>query len=110
LSIQLGLATRQSAGRGGEQGRMKLRVGIVGLGEAWDSRHRPALRALSDRFEVRAVCCEVAHLAQQAARDFQACEVSGFRALASGDDAGGVLILPPGWYGPLPVLAPGDCG
>ena len=50
---------------------MKLRVGIVGLGDAWESRHRPALRALSDRIEVRAVCCEVAHRAELAARDEQ---------------------------------------
>jgi len=89
---------------------MKLRVGIVGLGEAWDTRHRPALRALSDRFEVRAVCCEVAHLAQQAAREFSAHEVDGFRALAARDDVDVVLILAPEWYGPLPVLAACDYG
>jgi predicted dehydrogenase len=89
---------------------MKLRVGIVGLGEAWDTRHRPALRALSDRFEVRAVCCEVAHLAQTAARDFGACEVDGFRALCARDDVDVVLILAPEWYGPLPVLAACDHG
>jgi len=89
---------------------MKLRVGIVGLGEAWETRHRPALRALSDRFEVRAVACEVAHLAQQAAHDFQAAEVSGFRALASREDIDAVLILAPEWYGPLPVLAACDYG
>lgn len=89
---------------------MKLRVGIVGLGEAWDTRHRPALRALSDRFEVRAVCCEVAHLAQQAAREFSACEVDGFRALCARDDVDAVLILAPEWYGPLPVLAACDFG
>jgi predicted dehydrogenase len=84
---------------------MKLRVGIVGLGEAWENRHRPALRALSDRFEVRAVCCEVAHLAQQAARELSAQEVSGFRALAARDDIDVVMILAPEWYGPLPVFA-----
>ena len=28
---------------------MKVRVGVVGLGEGWESRHRPALRALADR-------------------------------------------------------------
>jgi len=89
---------------------MKLRVGIVGLGEAWESRHRPALRALSDRFEVRAVCCEVAHLAQQAARDFAAQEVDGFRALAAREDVDVVLILAPEWYGPLPVFAACDYG
>ena len=89
---------------------MKLRVGIVGLGEAWETRHRPALRALSDRFDVRAVCCEVAHLAEQAARDFSAAEVDGFRALASRDDVDVVLILAPEWYGPLPVFAACDHG
>jgi predicted dehydrogenase len=89
---------------------MKLRVGIVGLGEAWESRHRPALRTLSDRFEVRAVCCEVAHLAQQAARDFAAQEVDGFRALAAREDIDVVMILAPEWYGPLPVFAACDHG
>jgi len=89
---------------------MKLRVGIVGLGEGWETRHRPALKALSDRFEVRAVCCEVAHLAQQAARQFGACEVDGFRALAAREDVDVVLMLAPEWYGPLPVLAACDYG
>jgi predicted dehydrogenase len=89
---------------------MKLRVGIVGLGETWESRHRPALRALSDRFEVRAVCCEVAHLASQAARDLSAAEVDGFRALCARDDVDVVMVLAPEWYGPLPVLAACDYG
>ncbi len=39
---------------------MRLRVGVVGLGNAWQMRHRAALLALSDRFDVRAVCAEVA--------------------------------------------------
>jgi len=89
---------------------MKLRVGIVGLSEAWDTRHRPALRSLSDRFEVRAVCCEVAHLAHQVAREFNAAEVNGFRALAARDDVDVVLILGHEWYGPLPVFAACDFG
>ena len=39
---------------------MRLRVGLIGLGRAWENRHRPALCALADRFEVRAVCEQVA--------------------------------------------------
>lgn len=89
---------------------MKLRIGIVGLGEAWESRHRPALRALADRFEVRAVCAEVAHLAERAAHDFHACPVDGFRSLAQRQDVDAVLILSPEWYGPLPILAACDAG
>ncbi|HAL14367.1 MAG TPA: gfo/Idh/MocA family oxidoreductase [Planctomycetaceae bacterium] len=84
---------------------MKLRVGVVGLGDAWENRHRPALRALADRFEVSAVCAEVQSLAQRAAEDFDAVAVEGVRALTSRDDVDAVLMLAPEWYGPLPILA-----
>ena len=33
---------------------MKLKVGLIGLGDQWESRHRPALLALADRFDVKA--------------------------------------------------------
>ena len=89
---------------------MKLRIGIVGLGEAWESRHRPALRALGDRFEVRAVCTEVSHFAERVAHDFHATPVDGFRALARRDDVDAVMILSPEWYGPLPILAACEAG
>lgn len=87
---------------------MKLRVGLVGLGEAWKTQHRPALRALADRFEIRSVCTAVSQLAEQVARDF-ACDTSdGFRALASRRDIDAVLMLGAEWYGPLPILAASD--
>ena len=89
---------------------MKLRVGLVGLGDAWESRHRPALRSLSDRFEVRVVCSEVALRAQMAAKEFDADCVDGFRALTKRDDIDAILILSPQWYGPLPILAACDSG
>jgi predicted dehydrogenase len=84
---------------------MKLRVGVVGLGKAWETRHRPALRALSDRFEVRAICDQVAHRADTAAREFGACAVDGFRALATRSDVDVILMLAPQWYGALPIFA-----
>ena len=89
---------------------MKLRIGLVGLGESWETRHRPALRALSDRFEVRAVCAEVAHLAERAAADFNAAAVDGFRAVAARDDVDAVLVLSPNWFGSLPILAACEAG
>ena len=84
---------------------MKLRVGVIGLGEAWESRHRPALLALSDRFELRAVYDPVAHLADQVAREFRAVAVEGFRAVARRDDIDAVLMLSSDWFGPLPIVA-----
>jgi predicted dehydrogenase len=89
---------------------MKLRVGLVGLGNAWEVRHRPALRALSDRFEVRAVCEPVAQRAEVAARDFSAEPVDGFRALVERADVDAVLVLSGQWFGALPILAACDAG
>ncbi|MBX9788614.1 MAG: Gfo/Idh/MocA family oxidoreductase [Pirellulales bacterium] len=89
---------------------MKLRVGLIGLGTDWETRHRPALRALSDRFEVKAVCEQVAQRAAQAARDFGAQQVDGFRALAAREDVDAILMLTRQWYGSLPILAACDAG
>jgi predicted dehydrogenase len=89
---------------------MKLRVGLIGLGEGWETRHRPALRALQDRFEVRAVCEQVAHRAEQAAREFGASAVDGFRAVCSREDVDAVLLLSEQWYGALPIYAACDAG
>lgn len=84
---------------------MKLRVGLVGLGDQWESRHATALRALSDRFEVAAVCCEVFGKAEKVAKQFNAIPLHSFRGLIERDDIDAVLYLSPQWYGPLPILA-----
>ena len=89
---------------------MKVRVGLVGLGNNWEVRHRAALRSLNDRFEVRAVFDQVAMRAEQTAREFNAKQVDGFRALARRDDIDAVLMLAPQWYGCLPILAACDAG
>jgi predicted dehydrogenase len=84
---------------------MKLRVGLIGLGEAWQQRHRPALRMLDDRFDVRAIYSSVSLLADHAAKDFQACRLDGFRQLVRRRDIDAVLILEKSWQGWLPMLA-----
>ncbi len=89
---------------------MKLRVGLVGLGDQWQTRHRPALKALSDRFEVCAICCEVAQKASQVAQEFQATPFDGFRAMLENSDIDAVLALAPDWAGPLPILAACEAG
>ena len=89
---------------------MKLRVGVVGLGQTWESRHAPALRALADRFEVRAFCDPVAHRAAEIARRWPARTCDGFRALAVSSDIDAILLLSARWYGALPILAACDAG
>ena len=89
---------------------MKIRVGVVGIGPLWESRHLPALRALSDRFDVIAVCDAVQHRAEQAARQLDAAVHDGFRTLTGRDDIDAVLLLSPQWFGPLPIYAACDAG
>jgi len=89
---------------------VKLRVGLVGLGGAWEKRYRPALSAMADRFEVRAVCESVGHRAALVAAEFGATATDGFRCLARREDIDAVLLLSCGWCGPLPVLAACDAG
>ena len=89
---------------------MKLRVGLIGLGDQWQNRHRPALKALSDRFEVCAICCEVAQKAEQVAHEFGAIPMDGFRAMIQRADIDAVLALAPDWVGPLPLLAACEAG
>ena len=89
---------------------MKLRIGLIGLGDAWQTRHRPALRMLHDRFDVRAVFSSVAKLAENSASEFQADAVDGYRALVSRCDIDAVIVLQRTWLGWLPMLAAAEAG
>jgi len=84
---------------------MKLRVGLIGLGDTWQQRHARALRTLADQFEVRAVCDQVAQRAELAAAEFSASAVDGYHALVEREDVDALLILSPQWFGALPILA-----
>ena len=89
---------------------MKLRVGLIGLGDQWQSRHCPALLALKDRFDVRAICCEIAHKSSTVAEMFDAVPIEGFRAMIERDDIDAILALATDWVGPLPILAACESG
>lgn len=89
---------------------MKLRVGLVGLGPAWDYRHRPALLSLGDRFQVCAVSEQIGLRAKQVAKEFDACAVDGYRVLTQRQDVDAILMLSSQWYGALPILAACDAG
>lgn len=89
---------------------MKLRLGLIGLGGNWQTRHRPALRMLHDRFDVRAVFSPVAKLAENTASEFQADAVDGYRSLVSRCDIDAVMVLQRTWLGWLPMLAACEAG
>jgi predicted dehydrogenase len=84
---------------------MKLRIGLIGLGDLWQTRYRPALRMLDDRFDVRAVFSTISKLAESTASEFEADPVDGYHALLGRCDIDAVLILKQCWLGWLPALA-----
>jgi len=89
---------------------MKLRIGLIGLGDSWQTRHRPAIRMLQDRFDVRAVYSPVAKLAENVAAEFQADPVDGYRAMVARYDIDAVMVLQNSWLGWLPMLAACEAG
>ncbi|MGB1926646.1 MAG: Gfo/Idh/MocA family protein [Rubripirellula sp.] len=89
---------------------MKLRIGLIGLGDAWQTRHRPALQILHERFDVRAVYTAVSKLGETCAREFQADLLDGYRAMVNRHDLDAVLVLERSWHGWLPMLAAAEAG
>jgi len=89
---------------------MRLRVGLVGLGDSWRQRYAPALRALADRFEVRGVCDQVGHLADLAAGELHATAVDGYWTLARREDIDAILVLSSQWFAALPIVAACESG
>ena len=89
---------------------MKLRIGLIELGEAWQTRHRPALQILHERFDVRAVYTSVSKLGETCAREFQADLLDGYREMVSRHDIDAVMVLERSWQGWLPILAAAEAG
>lgn len=89
---------------------MKLNVGLIGIGDQWESLYRPALKSLSDRFCVKGVCSDIAIKATRVAQDFNAIPYDGFRSLIQRDEIEAVMCLSRNWGGALPMLAACDHG
>src|SRR6516165_3280593 len=79
-----------------------LRVGIIGLGRRWRRRYRPALEALRDRYEIKAVCDEVRARAVHEGRHL-GCAAMGPGGLVARDDLDALLLCSRQWFGLWPV-------
>ncbi|WP_166824700.1 Gfo/Idh/MocA family oxidoreductase [Thalassoroseus pseudoceratinae] len=80
-----------------------VNLGIVGLGPAWETRYRPALRALRSRVRVCAVYDCVPSRAAAAAKSVDADVVGGIRAMMLRPDIRGILWLGTEWQGDAPL-------
>ncbi|AMV38561.1 Gfo/Idh/MocA family protein [Planctomyces sp. SH-PL62] len=77
----------------------RLRVGVVGPGRLWESRHKPSLIRLRDRFRVTAVYDQVARRAEIEAAQLGCVACEGLSSLIERSDVDVVYLLSPQWFG-----------
>jgi myo-inositol 2-dehydrogenase/D-chiro-inositol 1-dehydrogenase len=81
----------------------KLRIGVIGLGRRWRRRYGPALRALRERFTVRAVSDPASWRAEREAKHLGCTAAAGPTELLERDDIDAVLLVGAPWYGLWPL-------
>ena len=90
--------------------RAQLAVGLIGLGPTWEQHYRDAVRQLSSKICVRAVCDAVHVRAAAVASEFRAATISSPWQLSQRRDIKAWLILDPGWLGIYPAELAVWCG
>ncbi len=83
--------------------RAQLSIGLIGLGPTWERHYREAVRRLSSKLCVRAVCDPVHIRAAAVACEFRAATFSSPWQLSQRCDIKAWLILDPGWFGIYPA-------
>lgn len=80
-----------------------LKIGIIGLGPDWETRHGPALARLSQRIRVVAVYDAVAPRAMRVAQELRAVAAPGIRAVLGRKDVRAALVLGTDWQRLAPL-------
>jgi predicted dehydrogenase len=76
---------------------------VIGLGRLWETRHKPSLARLNDRFRVTAVYDQVARRAELEAAQLGCAASQGLAALIKRPDVDAVYLLTPQWFGLHPI-------
>jgi predicted dehydrogenase len=82
---------------------VRLRVGVVGLGRLWETRHKPSLARLEDRFRVTAVYDQVYRRAEMEAAQIGCAACEGLSALVERPDVDVIYVLSRQWFGLHPI-------
>ena len=82
---------------------LRLRVGVIGLGRLWETRHKPSLARLEDRFRVTAVYDPVYRRAELEAAQIGCAACEGLSALIERPDVDVIYILSRQWFGLHPI-------
>ncbi len=81
----------------------RLRVGVIGLGRLWETRHKPSLARLEDRFRVTAVYDTVYRRAELEAAQIGCAACEGLSALVERPDVDVIYLLSRQWFGLHPI-------
>ncbi len=81
----------------------RLRVGVIGLGRLWETRHKPSLARLDDRFRVTAVYDTVYRRAELEAAQIGCAACEGLSALVERPDVDVIYLLSRQWFGLHPI-------
>jgi predicted dehydrogenase len=90
--------------------RAQLAIGLIGLGPTWEQHYHEAVRRLSSKLCVRAVCDAVHVRAAAVANEFHAATFSCPWQLSQRSDIKAWLILDAGWFGIYPAELAVWCG
>lgn len=82
---------------------VRLRVGVVGLGRLWETRHKPSLARLEDRFRITAVYDQVYRRAEMEAAQIGCAACEGLAALVERPDVDVIYLLSRQWFGLHPI-------
>jgi predicted dehydrogenase len=89
---------------------VRLRVGVIGLGRLWETRHKPSLARLSDRFQVTAVYDQVFRRAEIEAAQIRCAACEGLSALIERPDVDVIYLLSRQWFGVHPIRLACEAG
>jgi predicted dehydrogenase len=80
-----------------------LRVGVIGLGRLWETRHKPSLTRLQNQFRVTAVYDPVYRRAELEAAQIGCAACEGLSSLIERPDVDVIYILSRQWFGLHPI-------
>jgi predicted dehydrogenase len=83
--------------------QVRLRVGVIGLGRLWETRHKPSLARLADRFRVTAVYDQVYRRAEIEATQIGCAACEGLAAIIDRPDVDVIYLLSRQWFGLHPI-------
>ena len=86
-----------------ESKNLPLRIGVIGLGRLWETRHKPSLSRCHDRFRVTAVYDQVYRRAEIEAAQLGCSPSAGLTELIERPDVDAVYLLSPQWFGLHPA-------